>query len=393
MLWFGTAISQSTVTNDQLQVGNVFATQQLDVVTADSDTTATTTATGNSFTGSVNTGDVDVQSNQTTLGTTQAQTTVNVDSNAGEFTTMTTAATANTGQSVISGGGTLSGNYTQTSAGPLVDGESQLNAPNAQTGDIAESVQAIANSQGYGATDSNISTSTTQVNSSTVMANGGAILGDVVEQGSFIAIGTGNNVNSDGAGNTSQDLAVNQTNNADVTQGAMFVNLGNSQITNTSATSTGNNMSATNTQGSLNAGVSQDNESYVRAQSVETSFAFGGANVSAYGVGNSVLAANIGPSVGLNNVQVNGTGGVESIASFQGDNGYDAFVASTAVGNAATAFSCSSCGGVMSVRNSQTNNGDAAATASVGLTSGARSVRSTATAAGNTGTFYVTSPN
>ena len=47
----------------------------------------------------------------------------------------------------------------------------------------------------------------------------------------------------------------------------------------------------------------------------------------------------------------------------------------------------------MSVRNSQTNNGDAAATASVGLTSGARSVRSTATAAGNTGTFYVTSPN
>jgi hypothetical protein len=47
----------------------------------------------------------------------------------------------------------------------------------------------------------------------------------------------------------------------------------------------------------------------------------------------------------------------------------------------------------MNVTNSQTNNGDASATASIALTNGARSVRSTATAVGNSGTFYVSTPS
>ena len=93
-------------------------------------------------------------------------------------------------------------------------------------------------------------------------------------------------------------------------------------------------------------------------------------------------------------MQVNGAGGVQSIASFSssGNVGFDAFLSSTATGNAATAFACSACGGVMSIQNSQTNLGDVGATGQISLTNGARSVRSTVTAVGNTGSFYVSSP-
>ena len=67
-------------------------------------------------------------------------------------------------------------------------------------------------------------------------------------------------------------------------------------MTSTNATATGNNVDATNTQGSLSVTDNQNNQSYVRAQAVETSFDYGGANVAAYGVGNSVMAGNIGPT-------------------------------------------------------------------------------------------------
>ncbi len=363
------------------------------MVTQSSDSAAPTTATGNNLTGSAVTGNVDVESTQTLSGNISADTQASAGSYAGVSATLTTAATGNTGASVISGGGALTGHYRQTTTSATVDGESQFDAPNAESTDVSQSVQAIANDQSFGTTGSTINASVTQANSAKVTADGGAVIGDVSDQGSFVAVGSGNNVNGDSAGANTQTLTVGQTNDASVTQGAMFVNLGDSEVTNTSATATGNNASASNTSGPLTVGVNQDNESYIRAQSVETSYEFGGASVSAYGVGNSALAANQGPSVNLNNVQVNGIGGVESIASFTGNNGYDAFVSSTATGNAVTAFACSTCGGVMNIQNNQTNYGDASASASLSLTSGARSARAAATAVGNTATFYVSSPS
>jgi len=395
LLWCTTATSQSTVTNNQVQAGGVFGSQELDVVTASSDTTATTTATGNSFVGSVVSGGVAVTSTQTVSGAVQAQTVLNVTTDAGPSTNLTTAATGNSGDSVITGGGALTGNFIQTTTSASIDGESQINGPDATMTDGAVAVQAVANSQGFGSTDSTVNTSVTQSNSASAIANGGAVLGDVADQASFSAVGSGNNVTSVGVGQTDQTLSATQTNTGAVTQGTMFVNLGTSEVTSTNATATGNNVDATNTQGALNVADNQNNQSYVRAQAVETSFDYGGATVSAYGVGNSVMAGNIGPSVALDNVQLNGTGGVQSIASFSssGNVGFDAFVSSTATGNAATAFACSTCGGVMTIGNSQTNLGDVGATGQVSLTNGARSVRSTVTAVGNTGSFYVSSPS
>ncbi len=390
--WFGTATSQSTVGNDQAQAGNVIASQQLDVVTA-SDTTAETTATGQSFEASTTSGSLDVTSRQTLSGDVSAQTTINVAADAGAFTQSATAATGNSGSAAIESGGALTGSFLQTSGARTIDAESQINAAAARTGDAAFSVQAIANSQQLGASDGVVGAAVSQSSSSTVTADGGAIIGDVAGQGSFAAIGAGNDFSSSSQGASAQALDVRQSNTGDVTQGAVFVNLGQSDVTATSAAASGDSVSIAGAEGALQATTAQDNQSFVHAQSVETSFDYGAASVDAQGVGNSAVALNVGPGLALDNVQLNGAQGVEASASFQGDTGFDASASATATGNAVTGFACSNCGGVMNVSNSQTNLGDVAANAQIGLTGPARSVRGMATAVGNTATFFVSSPN
>ncbi len=70
----GVATSQSTATNVQVQLGDVFSTQTLNVVDVSDATSATTTATGNAVTGAVETGSLSAQSTQTFAGTASALT-------------------------------------------------------------------------------------------------------------------------------------------------------------------------------------------------------------------------------------------------------------------------------------------------------------------------------
>jgi hypothetical protein len=393
MLWFGTATSQSTVSNSQSQSGAVTASQTLDVVTASSDTTATTAALGNSFVGSVVTGNLGVTSTQSLTGNVAASTVINVATNAGPTTQSVTSANGNAGSAVIEGGGAMSGSFLQVSGAQTVDAESQINGPQAQTDNAAFSVQAAANTQELGAINGAIGASIAQSNSSTTTAHGGVVLGDIADQGTFSASATGNDMSSVGTNGSAQNIDVGQGNSGAVTEGAMFANFGQSEITSTSASATGNNASVTNTDGTLQVSTNQDNQSFIHAESVETSYLYGGASVDAEAVGNSDVAANVGPSIGLDNVQLNGAQGVESSASFQGNTGYDSSVNASAVGNSVTGFACSACGGVMNVENSQTNLGDVAASSSIGLTGTSRSTRGSATAVGNNATFYVSSPN
>lgn len=363
------------------------ASQQLDVVTNSGDTTAVTTATGNSFVGSVVTGSLDVTSNQTGTGAVGAQTIINVAQDAGPTTLSATVATGNAGSAMISGGGALSGSFLQTSASPAVDAELQLNAADAQTADATLAAQAVGNTQQLGATDSAIGAAVQQSNGATVIANGGAVVGDVSDQGTFVATGAGNSLTSAGQGGSAQAINVNQSNTGAVTQGAMFANFGQSESTDTSAVGTGNSASISNTEGGLQVVTAQDNELFVHGQAVETSYAWGSATVDGEATGNSAIANNVGAGLSLNNSQLNGAQGVESSASFQGNSGFDALVTSSAIGNSVTG-ACSACGGVMNVTNNQTNQGDAAASTAIGLTGSARSVRGVATAAGNSATFY-----
>lgn len=420
LLLAGTATSQTVpnlADNDQVQAGNIFAGQTLNVETASSDVTAVTTSTGNAVTGSVVTGDLQINSAQSTAGTGNAtypnqvgaQTTININTAAGDVLTSTTAATGNTLDAGISSGGTLSGAVVQSASGAPINAQSDIAGADATATNAAQSTQAIGNSAGFGATNSSINATVSQTNSAATNSNAQTVYGYVGNGGdasvdsvaSFSSAAVGNNVTSTGVGNSTQTLNVTQAQSGGNIQASQFSNLANSQDSSTNATATANNFNATNEQGAFNVTTSQTNDSYVHAQGVETSYEFGGASVSSYGVGNSTFAGNSGNSISLNNTQVNGIGGVQSEASFTGTAGYDAFVASTAMGNAATGFSCASCGGGMTIHNTQTNNGDVAASAFTAINSDpvggvagtARSVRGTATAVGNSGTFYVTQPN
>ena len=62
------------------------------------------------------------------------------------------------------------------------------------------------------------------------------------------------------------------------------------------------------------------------------------------------------------------------------------------MGNAATAYSCSSCTGSMSIGNAQTNSADVGATSSTTVNGAGRLINSTSTAIGNNASFYVTQP-
>ena len=319
-----------------------------------------------------------------------AQTVINVATDAGPTTTSTTAAVGNAGAAAVSGGGLLSGNFLQTTGSATVSADSQINGADAQTGDASLLVQAIGNSQQLSATDSSIGANVSQSSTATAEADGGVVLGETTGQASFTAQGAGNILSSTGAGSSAQSLTVNQSDTGPVTQGAIFVNLGSSQSSATEADATGNSLSVTNSGGGLSLNATQNSDSFVHAQAVETSFAFGSTTVSANGVGNSTIAENSGPGLALTNQQMASPQGVEVSASFEGDNGQDVQVAANAAGNTVTGIG--GFGSPLTASNTQTNLGDVTSTSQIGITTSGRSVRGTAAAVGNAATFYTSSP-
>src|SRR5437868_7917270 len=98
--WCGTATSQSTVDNDQVQDGVVTSSQTFDVDSASSDVTAVTTSTGNSFIGSTSSGSLQVESRQQLNGPVSASTAINAAATVGQLDSFT-AATGNSRPSAI----------------------------------------------------------------------------------------------------------------------------------------------------------------------------------------------------------------------------------------------------------------------------------------------------
>jgi hypothetical protein len=415
----GVATSQSTVLNGQVELGDVTSHQVLNVVDVSGATSAVASATGNSLLVGTEVGSIDVQPAnpaqpiQTMSGATRAWNQLTVDTYAGGPTTMLAAATGNTLEADISGGGALTGTFSQLSNGASVIGTNDFSAtaagptdPVVMVGDVSATAQAIANSITLGNTGSLLGVTTSQTSSALVDAVNesspglGALLQDTTGTASFTSIAVNNNLTAVGA--ASDTAGSSQTINAtqsttDQTKAGQVLNADDGQTLIGVATATANNISASNQSGDLNLTSVQTNGAFTQGDSVVTAVAFGTAQVTGSGVGNSVMAANVGPSTELSNVQVN-NGEVQGNASFTGGSSdptqtsYDLTVSSTAFGNAATAFACSDCGGVINVGNSQTNANTIAATSLVDLNGPNRSVTSTATAVGNNASFYVTKP-
>jgi len=392
LLLAGAATSQtSQVLNNQVQLGDVFATQTLDVVDVEESTSVVTPATGNSFIGSAVGTPIDVRSTQQLSGNVSADATLNVEVRSGYITAIATAATGNSAESNVEDTG-LSGASVQ-SAGPVsVQAFSRYAGPDASTTDLSVSTQAVVNSQGYGLTNSASDVTLTQDSEATAQADNGVTIRYLDGVAVSSALATVNNVTAVGAGYSEQSLDITQNSTGATAQATSFTFAGNAQDITAQATATANNLSATNEGGVMTLSATQTNDTNVSAEAYLSSFQFGAATANAYGVGNSVMAGNYGPEIVLDNSQLN-TGGVNVISTFVGDNGYDAYVSSTAIGNAVTGFACSACEpGRATVSNSQRNEGGVSAQGAMTITGQNRVVNSVTSATGNTATFYVTRP-
>lgn len=387
----GAATSQtlpSQVLNNQINLGDVFAEQTLNVETVTDGFSATTTAPANSAFVAVQNTDATLSSNQENAGAVLAHGVVNVGTNGGANSNVTTTAIGNAGTAAVIEG-TLTGRTVQLNTAG-VTGRSQLEADAAQLADVSISTLASGNTQGLTLVNGAMGVRVSQGNTADVLADGGAVAGAITGTAAVAGTATGNNVTLSGSQQSAARVIAEQT-NAGITQASKFTAYGSSYLSSTVATASGNNLSATNEGPLLDVTSTQNNGAYVRAQSEASAYQFSAAQVGAQGVGNSALVGNYGQEVVLSNVQSNEGGGVEVLADFRGNDGYDAVVTTTAMGNAVTAYSCAQCAGTMTINNNQTNSADIGARTTISVGS-ARSLTGVSTATGNNASFYVSVP-
>ncbi len=394
----------SNVGNTQVQLGDVFATQTLNVVDVSNGTSAVTTATGNGLLAAVASGSLDVQSNQTTSpnppaepGAITAATHLNAAGNLGAGASVVTAATGNTAEADSLAGGPLTGYLAQTSNGSAITSNNDINASTAEAGSLSTVSQAIANSISSGVVGGSSHLTTQQSNTADVVAASasdsspaGATLMYTAGAVSFTAIGVANNLTATGTSGATQAIQTTQSSSGGV-HAYQYAVVSNGQGIASEATATSNNNAVSNESADLSVTNDQTNQGgFIFAESGISAYEFGSAQSVASGVGNSFMAANVGPSTEVWNTQNNG-GEVDSTSNFSGGAvSYDGANSATAIGNGATAFACSECGGAIFASNSQTNSNGVSATATTDLIGSSRSVSTVATAVGNTASFYVT---
>ncbi len=381
----------ASVINNQIQLGDIFATQTLDVIDVEEGIGAETAATGNSVLAGAQGVDMAVTSNQTMAAGAQAVTTANVAGFMGVTSQVNTSAIGNAADVSIEEA-TVTGVLTQiATASPNATAQGYVEAETGAADNLGVATTAISNSASLTLVNGAAGVRFNQSSAADVLADGGAVVQYVSATSDVSGVAAGNSVALAGTDSSAARIAVSQTNTSGLVQASQFTAYGSVQSGYTTATAGGNIVGAANEGPLLDVASSQYNEAYVRAQAESSAYQFGEGSATAFAVGNSVLAGNTGEAVVLDNVQLNTGGGVEAIAVFSGTEGYDGYSRATAVGNDATAYSCSACTGTMSVNNAQTNGADVGATSTTTVTAG-RLINSTSTAIGNNASFYVTHP-
>lgn len=387
----GAATSQ--VVSNQVQLGDVFTEQTLDVVDVSDAVTVSSAAMGNGLSASnSNAGDLNVEANQTVQGQVNSHAVLNAVGTMGKVTVVGTTATGN---SIDTGmvGGAITARVSQSANAAGIVARGQIEAEEGAAADLNESTQAVANSYGLGLTNAAAGIRLDQYSAGGVLADGGLIVGSLSGNGALVGQAVANNATIAGVDGSAYRAVVNQTSNGDLVQASKFAAYGDSAVSMTNASASANNLHATNQGQETTVTSSQANTAYVRAQAEETSANFGSAQSTAYGVGNSLLAGGQGVEVTINNTQDNSGGGIDVLSTFSGGAGYDAGSSATAFGNAATGYACSNCSSTMRVDNNQTNSAEVGASSRITLTGPARSAIGTVTAVGNNASYYVTTPN
>ncbi|MBP8072393.1 MAG: holdfast anchor protein HfaD [Brevundimonas sp.] len=379
------------VLNQQLQLGDVFAGQTLNVVDSQDQVTVQTSAQGNSASGAVYNGSITVQSDQTMQGDAVANTDITLGGDTYGVVNATTQAGGNY-LAVSAYDASLTLDAAQTTDDGLISATTEVGDSAARLhAGAAVGASAISNTVAvYGQTS--FVSGTIDQSSSAIVRSFGRIESQYIPAEASVtsqAIANAIAVNSD---NTSgQDLSIAQRSFGSFIEAEASANSGNAWDLAARARATANQAVLYNEGGSVVNASDQRNSSFVRASALTTAYDYGRAEAYARGAANELSVGNNDIYVQIDNTQFN-TGGVDVISTFSGTNGYDVSVGADAVGNSVTGYACSECEGYMEAGNTQTNTGDVSAVANTTVAGSSRSVITGANAVGNSASFYVSRP-
>ena len=379
------------VLNQQLQLGDVFAGQTLNVVDSGDQVTVQGSALGNSASGAVYNGSIIIQSDQTMQGDAVATTDITLSGDTDGVVNATTQAGGNY-LAASAYGANLTLDATQTTDNGLISATTEVGDSNARLhAGGAVGASAISNTVAvYGQTS--LVSGTINQSSSALVRSFGRIESQYIPAEASVtsqAIVNAIAVNSD---NTSgQDLSIAQRSFGSFIESEASANAGNAWDLAARARATANQAVLYNEGGAVVTASDQRNSSFVRASALTTAYDYGRAEAYARGAANDLTVGNNDIYVEIDNTQFN-TGGVDVVATFSGTNGYDVSVGADAVGNSVTGYACSQCDGYLEAANTQTNTGNVSAVANTTVTGSNRSVITGANAVGNAASFYVSRP-
>ena len=382
----------SVVLNQQLQLGDVFSHQTLNVVDPQEQVTVSTSAQGNAASGAVENGSITVRSEQDMRGDAVASTDMTLGGDAWGVVNATTQAQGNY-LAVSAYDADLTVDATQANTGGLVSATSQLGEDDARLlGGAYLNASAISNTTALYGEGSFVEGSIDQSSAATVRAYNRIETQYIPAEAVVDAQAIVNAVQATSGQTSGQDLAIVQTSTGDFVEAESSANSGNAWDLAGRARASANQAVLYNQGGSVVASARQDNTAYVRAAATTTAYDYGRAEAHARGAANELSVGNNDIYVEIDNSQFN-SGGVDVTATFSGTNGYDVYVGADAVGNRVTGYSCSDCGGYLEARNTQSNGGDVSATANTSVAGSTRSVITGANAVGNSASFYVSRPS
>jgi len=379
------------VLNQQLQLGDVFAGQTLNVVDSGDQVTVQGSALGNSASGAVYNGSIIIQSDQTMQGDAVATTDITLSGDTDGVVNATTQAGGNY-LAASAYGANLTLDATQTTDNGLISATTEVGDSNARLhAGGAVGASAISNTVAvYGQTS--LVSGTINQSSSALVRSFGRIESQYIPAEASVtsqAIVNAVAVNSDNS--SGQDLSIAQRSFGSFIESEASANAGNAWDLAARARATANQALLYNEGGAVVTVSDQRNSSFVRASALTTAYDYGRAEAYARGAANELTVGNNDIYVEIDNTQFN-TGGVDVVATFSGTNGYDVSVGADAVGNSVTGYACSQCDGYLEAANTQTNTGNVSAVANTTVTGSNRSVITGANAVGNAASFYVSRP-
>lgn len=384
------AQSQPLVLNNQLQLGDVVAGQTLNVVDASDQVTVSNSAVGVSLAGGSDGHDALVVSTQEMRGDTRARVDLTLSGDTGGRVTVANQARGTyLGATVDSAEIAIDAAQTTTGQVRATTNIGEDNARLLAGGTIATG--AIGNTVAVGGDQVGVLMGLDQRAEGSVRASTFVATQYIPAEAEVSSQALANAVQTSGNVASTQRMGVRQRSTGALVEAATSANAGNAWDLAGRANAGANQIVVGNQGGSIVVETDQGNTSDVRAASVVTAYDYGKATSYARAAANEVQAGNNDRYVEIDNTQLN-SGGVEASARFAGTQGYDVYLGADAVGNTITGYACSTCTAYMDATNSQTNNGDVTATVSGAVAGQGRAVIGSATATGNSATFYVSRP-